>query len=238
MSQETNEAKSEQQSEQSTIINWLPIIAVVAMFITISIYLFTFSAQELSLNTGVWGAFGDYYQGLLNPLIQLLLLIAVVRTYKLQRKELADTKKAFKDQLKVESYRAEVEEVYKAIEIIQSKLDEAFTTVEFTIETSSSTKYKPSNFSSIFGNYKIADLHKNIQITPSITQHALYVSDLLYELGAAMYEYERISNPFQKDIPHNRTTIIRFYRTIWKQVVEDMIQHDLLTRPETRQYYN
>ena len=57
-------------------------------------YVWGFHGQEISADASKWGAFGDYFGGLLNPLFGFFTLLVAVRVLSLQRSELHETKQA------------------------------------------------------------------------------------------------------------------------------------------------
>ncbi len=52
--------------------------------------------DHISDDNGVWGAFGDYIGGLLNPIIAGFAFYLIAETYKLQKYELEETRKLLK----------------------------------------------------------------------------------------------------------------------------------------------
>ncbi len=61
--------------------------AIVLAFVLIGLYFFNFNAA-LSNDQGVWGEFGDFIGGILNPLFSIIALFALLHTIKLQSFEL------------------------------------------------------------------------------------------------------------------------------------------------------
>jgi hypothetical protein len=51
------------------LIAWTAVASVIAILIVINIYIKNFHQYEISENAASWGAFGDYFGGVLNPLI-------------------------------------------------------------------------------------------------------------------------------------------------------------------------
>ncbi|AIW14110.1 hypothetical protein VITU102760_08685 [Vibrio tubiashii] len=71
------------------------IYAVIGLAVgVLGLYLYQFGFGAFSTDQGVWGAFGDYLGGVLNPVIALLALIYLAKTYQTQKDELKETKKA------------------------------------------------------------------------------------------------------------------------------------------------
>jgi hypothetical protein len=72
------------------IPKWLKVmvgIAIAIALLLISLYLWKFSGG-LAKTQDVWGQFGDYVGGILNPLFSLTALFALLHTIELQREEL------------------------------------------------------------------------------------------------------------------------------------------------------
>lgn len=87
-------------------------IALVIILITIpSIYLIKFGDQGLSPDQGVWGTFGDYLGGTINPILTFLSILLLIKSIDLQqnanssiieesnRQKLNETKRSFEVQL-------------------------------------------------------------------------------------------------------------------------------------------
>jgi hypothetical protein len=53
----------------------------------------------LSNDQGVWGQFGDFFAGILNPLISFLTLLVASKVWQLQQRELRETKKTLEQQV-------------------------------------------------------------------------------------------------------------------------------------------
>lgn len=87
-------------------------IAVVLMFA----YALVFSALSWTDNPASWGAFGDYIGGLLNPTIALFTLMVAVQVWRLQKKELKETKDTLRKQLDVDIF-------FRQIQIHQSLVE-------------------------------------------------------------------------------------------------------------------
>ncbi len=68
---------------------WIVTAALCAIIIVYGFYFFNFFSEfKLSDQTGVWGTFGDYVGGILNPIFGFLTLIALLLTLNLQREQL------------------------------------------------------------------------------------------------------------------------------------------------------
>ncbi|EGR4675497.1 hypothetical protein C4G56_RS23480 [Vibrio parahaemolyticus] len=72
---------------------WLVVSSILIIFISvIGIYTYNFYAYEWSEHPEDWGTIGDYLGGILNPIISLLALVYLVKAYRSQKQELAETK--------------------------------------------------------------------------------------------------------------------------------------------------
>ncbi|ESS73927.1 hypothetical protein MGMO_8c00640 [Methyloglobulus morosus KoM1] len=73
-------------------------IVVIICFIVLIIvgfYFYNFH-NGLSKDNGVWGTFGDYVGGILNPIIAAFAFYLIAKTYELQKTELEETRKLLK----------------------------------------------------------------------------------------------------------------------------------------------
>ncbi len=77
---------------------WLKALVTLSILIAIAaLYLYTDKfGSELSSNQEMWGQFGDYIGGTLNPLFAFTALLALLYTIKLQSKELRNSAKQLK----------------------------------------------------------------------------------------------------------------------------------------------
>jgi len=87
---ERQDNKMEDESNANKVINnlkWLVIIAIIAIVFVFTVYFLNFN-NGFSDDQGVWGTFGDFMGGTLNPILSFLSLIALLSTIVLQQKEL------------------------------------------------------------------------------------------------------------------------------------------------------
>ena len=82
----------------------------------------------LSTENGVWGTFGDYVGGILNPLIAAFAFYLIAKTYELQKTELEETRKLLEDsrdtqdkQLKIAALTTLLKSNLTNISILQSE---------------------------------------------------------------------------------------------------------------------
>jgi len=96
----SNSNKTNNTDSDGINIKWVLPGLVFIVFVVFGFYFLNFNShilkneiwrnvfQNLSENTGNWGTFGDYFGGILNPGIAASALYLIVKTYKLQKREL------------------------------------------------------------------------------------------------------------------------------------------------------
>ncbi len=90
-SSQTNQIDSEKE------VNTKQVVLIIFLFVLVVVgaYFFKFHFQ-LSDNNEVWGTFGDYVGGILNPVIAAFAFYLIAKSYELQRRELGETTKLLK----------------------------------------------------------------------------------------------------------------------------------------------
>ncbi|MGR5000947.1 hypothetical protein [Vibrio celticus] len=78
------------------VSNLVIILALLSVVIAISIYSFYFYNYEVSQNPSEWASFGDFFGGVLNPVLSFLSLILVLVTIKQQKISLEQTSEQIK----------------------------------------------------------------------------------------------------------------------------------------------
>jgi len=68
-----------------------------------------------------WGTFGDYFGGILNPVLAAFVLYWIVETYKLQKTELQETKRLINDQVKLAALTALLNSNLTRISLLKSE---------------------------------------------------------------------------------------------------------------------
>ncbi|WP_421532344.1 hypothetical protein [Lelliottia amnigena] len=106
------------KSENKTI-NCLLAVFVLLIAIVIFSYTFNFKGFSISDDPADWGALGDYFGGVLNPLISIVTLFFLVKTYLSQRKELQENEASAQKQLKIANNTAH-------IHLLQTKITAAY----------------------------------------------------------------------------------------------------------------
>jgi hypothetical protein len=116
----TEKTKPQQKNSNGLII-WLWLIPALIFCITLVFYWFNF--HYLSTSTEVWGQFGDYIGGLLNPVISGCTLIVAISVWRLQENELKRTQELLELQIKkVDQDRSE-QRFFDLMNIYQKVVD-------------------------------------------------------------------------------------------------------------------
>ncbi|MDD5277419.1 MAG: hypothetical protein PHR16_15230 [Methylovulum sp.] len=106
---------------------WFVIVLCLIALTILGFYFGNFHGG-LSSDNGVWGTFGDYVGGILNPLIAAFAFYLIARTYELQKNELEATRNllkistdAQKDQIKLAALTALLNSNLTRIGMIESE---------------------------------------------------------------------------------------------------------------------
>lgn len=87
-----SEANSKNKDDANNLnTKWFVIALCLIALVILGFYFGNFHGG-LSLDNGVWGTFGDYVGGILNPLIAAFAFYLIAETYKLQKTELKATR--------------------------------------------------------------------------------------------------------------------------------------------------
>lgn len=79
---------TEADNKEKAAINYLIAFFVFCMLIVIGSYIYNFRNNSVSNSPSDWGALGDYFGGVVNPLISLITLFFLIKTYLSQKEEL------------------------------------------------------------------------------------------------------------------------------------------------------
>lgn len=87
-------SSNETSSADSDNINTKQVIKVICLIVlgVVSFYFANFHSGLSGENTA-WGTFGDYFGGILNPVIAAFAFYLIAKTYELQKTELAETRR-------------------------------------------------------------------------------------------------------------------------------------------------
>lgn len=116
---------------------WVAVIAFVAAMVAVCTYAFFFHLQEIG-GPEQWGQFGDYFGGVINPIIGLVTVILIVITLKVTRDEAKSTRNEMDAQLKHLSTQAVLSDMYRRLEGLMLEWDRRLSVVApHSLQTSS-----------------------------------------------------------------------------------------------------
>ena len=69
---------------------------IVAAFAAIAVFIWTFGKHPISDSSGDWGTFGDYFGGVMNPVVGMATVVLIVISIVIQRRELRASLKEMK----------------------------------------------------------------------------------------------------------------------------------------------
>ncbi|HBS6405092.1 hypothetical protein KPC190_00754 [Klebsiella pneumoniae] len=75
-------------ARERKLINILFILFILCVFFIIGSYAINFGNSPISKDPSNWGVLGDYFGGILNPLISTITLIFLIKTYLTQKEEI------------------------------------------------------------------------------------------------------------------------------------------------------
>lgn len=204
--------------------------ALLSILIVYGFYFFKFNG-DLSIKHEVWGGFGDFIGGTLNPILSFLALIALLVTIKIQtnqlflsRRELeltkvelektADATQKQADHLERESIRSDI---YKIIDKLSSRINENFNSENLTFVMGRSI-----SLNSIFihgmdlnKNLLLEQMHDDYQDDSSHTFTVIkWIESDLIRLSYYIELYEGVSKSSKTTTPFNK-----FYRDEFEVIV-------------------
>jgi uncharacterized membrane protein len=148
-------------SEGSNILTISRILLLITLVIAVALVVAYIYQWGIGLwaDHGHWGEMGDFFGGMLNPIIALGALIMLFNTMRLQKLELGRTNDAMQKQNTYYEREAEKQDCIRLIDLIRNELE-------------SLSDYKPSNDDSYdkylrdylnFEDYRSADLDRSIK---------------------------------------------------------------------------
>jgi Putative phage abortive infection protein len=101
----------------------LPALVILIAVGVIAFYKGTFPSTPAEPTHAAWGAFGDYFGGLLNPIISACTLIVAVAVWKLQKTELNKTQQALEKQLETADKQRSEQRFFDLLDIYYRTVD-------------------------------------------------------------------------------------------------------------------
>ena len=171
----------------------ISIIIGLFLFITpIVAFILKFHSHEISNDITKWGAFGDYFAGILNTIISFFSLIILgFLTYELHKNSTKENKNLFNYQKKIEAY----DELAKSIPVVNILAQRLGSIIESYNNTSNPTQ---NNFDEFINrmNQEIFKYHEY--------HFFLFNFNVRYSI---LFKYDFTSNEYQKLINTSRQLI-------------------------------
>ncbi|HEX5784381.1 MAG TPA: hypothetical protein VFY35_06600, partial [Burkholderiaceae bacterium] len=104
---------------------WLLLLAVAGAVALALVYANVWSLP-LHGNGDKLGQLGDFFGGLLNPLVSLLTLIVAISVWQLQKKEVEETRKALEEQAKTAEQQRQEQRFFDLLNVYQRTTDSIY----------------------------------------------------------------------------------------------------------------
>lgn len=205
-------------------------VAIAAILAVFALYVFRFHGV-LSENPEIWGQFGDYFGGTLNPLLSFFAFLALLFTIviqhealelsreelKLTREELAKTADAAQKQALYLEREAKRTDLYRLIETLASRINKNYN--ENRLEKDRSLHRVFSGEHDVNKNGLLRELYDNFQQDNSLAKRTIkWIESDLERLAALITDYERISgDPSEEGY---RTPLAEFFRAEFGAIVK------------------
>lgn len=76
------------------------VVLAIALTAIYTVWFFVINKQPLSSESNIWGSFGDFVGGVMNPIVALVALYWLTQSISIQKQELHDTRTVLEDQAK------------------------------------------------------------------------------------------------------------------------------------------
>lgn len=223
----------EQKFEELTprkVFKWLAWILAVATVIGAGAFIFYFISfkGDLSHQQDIWGMFGDYIGGVLNPVFSFLALVALLLTIVLQSKELEQTRTELKrtadanaKQATYISTQQKREDIYKLITKLSDRINNNYNK---NLQDSNSVNRALRGPKDVNKNEHLKRLYEEAQDTKTETYRVIkYIESDLLRLQDLLNDYDDVSIDSAGPTPFPS-----FYRTEYCEMVEVFYQLGLI----------
>ncbi|WP_302173318.1 putative phage abortive infection protein [uncultured Hydrogenophaga sp.] len=119
---ETKDGDSLLPDMQKVLGQLIPVVYLIGALVLIA-YAVAFWRGGFSGDPNDWGTLGDYFGGLMNPVISFATLIVAYAVWKQQREELRQTKIALEDQAKTAEQQRQEQRFFDLLSVYQRTLD-------------------------------------------------------------------------------------------------------------------
>jgi len=117
------------EKKYETIWPW--ILLALFFFIISGLYLSQFHSFPWSQNPSDWGTIGDYFGGILNPLVSAMALFFLIKAYITQKEELRETRRVLEETEKSNKKLSDSQEKLVAIQYLMSIINCDYQKIEY-----------------------------------------------------------------------------------------------------------
>lgn len=197
-----------------TVLRVLMAILILAILIGLVAFLMYFAQFDggISDTQSVWGEFGDFVGGTLNPIFALLTLIAILLTLAIQSSELRvstqqQKRSADAAQKQIDFYQREARraDLYRLIEKLAGRINKNYN--ENRLDQDGSLHAVLAEKEMIHPRFSTTDLYKYYQDTASRTYRTIrWIENDLVRLMNYLEQYMKVS-----DLGFGETPLIEFW---------------------------
>lgn len=108
--------------KETNRIMFLVVLFFLCVAMVIGSYIYNFSSNPISSTPSDWGVLGDYFGGVLNPLISAITLYFLIKTYLSQKKEIIQGQLAADEQRSIAQKTAR-------IQLLNTQISAAYETI-------------------------------------------------------------------------------------------------------------
>ena len=201
-------------------MGWIVAFAIVAIIVVYGFYFFKFfSGFKFSDQTGVWGTFGDYVGGILNPILSFFSLIAISLTLTLQIKELKNSKD--------ESKRTDV---HRLIEKLAERINKNYKEEKIELNNGSQA-YLISLSTALLSKNKnnLERIFQEYENTSSSTFNTIFaIENDLERLCVYIKMYESLNQ-------HNDSIMRHFYKAEFEDLISTLVCKGWIANTSTQE---
>ena len=198
---------------------------VIALIVILCVYGVNFNG-EISDNQAIWGAFGDFVGGTLNPIFSFLGLIALLLTIVLQSRELEETRneisrsaEAHEQQLKYISGQQQRDDLIRLVTKLTDRINNNYNS---NIAPGASIHGVLIGGESPLTNNDLFILTDEMNFPGSKTFKIVqYLEADLIKLHTVLVSYESIS----KDVSGNPSPFKSFYKDEYAELVSRFVEY-------------
>lgn len=117
--------QADRNSTLTTIIRgtlYIPLVTTIIVLLGYGIWLGVLNNQELSTHSADWGSFGDFFGGILNPIIGVMTLYWVIIAVRYQQEELGQAREALSKSSEAQVKAAHLQRINAALSALTAEL--------------------------------------------------------------------------------------------------------------------